>query len=67
MTAAVVDRLTAECGHLRDIADPELDALRRGILVEDVLGVRLRDDQFRTEILTDPDALRAMLPSSERR
>lgn len=58
MIAELAARLLAECQHLRPIADPELDALRRAILVEDVLGARLSESQIRVETLTDPAVLR---------
>ncbi|MCC2593651.1 hypothetical protein LKO27_09570 [Tessaracoccus sp. OS52] len=60
MSASPADRLLAECAHLRPVDEPALDALRRAVLVEDVLGVRVVDEQIRMEFLTDPDALRAL-------
>ena len=63
MSTPIVDRLLAECAHLRPLEDPELDALRRALLVEDVLGVRLTDPQIDQEFLTDPVALRRLPPT----
>ncbi|TRY18642.1 hypothetical protein FOJ82_05835 [Tessaracoccus rhinocerotis] len=60
MTGPLVDRLLEECVHLRPLDDPELDALRRALLVEDVLGVRLTDEQIAHHVLTDPAALRRL-------
>lgn len=60
MTDDLVDRLMAECAHLRPVEDPELDALRRAVLVEDVLGVTVSDDEMDLEHLADPDSLRAL-------
>lgn len=64
MTRDLVDRLLAESAHLPPLADPELDALRWAVLVEDVLGVVLTDDQITTGDLTDPGWLRSLLASS---
>lgn len=55
-----MDRLLDECNHLRPLADPELDALRRALLVEDVLGVRTTDQDMDLAVLTDPVALRGL-------
>jgi hypothetical protein len=52
-----VARLLAECAHLRPIDDPQLDALRRAVLVEEVLGVRLTDEQIDLEFLSDSGRL----------
>lgn len=60
MSTPSVDRLLEECAFLRPLEDPELDALRRALLVEDVLGVRLTDQQISQEVLTDPAALRRL-------
>lgn len=60
MSTPPVDRLLEECAHLRPLADPALDTLRRALLVEDVLGVHLTDPQISREVLTDPAALRRL-------
>lgn len=60
MSTTLADRLLAECRHMRPVADPQLDALRRTVVIEDVLGIRLDDDQIRLETLTDPAALHAL-------
>lgn len=60
MTASLAERLLAECEHLRPVEDPELDALRRAVLLEDVLGVRLTDEQIARDTLCDATALRSL-------
>ncbi len=67
MTGQLAQRLVAECAHLRPVEDPELDALRRALLVEDVLGVRLTDDQIDLALLTDADAISALANASTSR
>lgn len=57
MTTPPADRLLAEFQHLRPVADAELDALRRALVIEDVLGVRLTDAQL-LQPPTDPALLR---------
>lgn len=42
----LADRLLAESAHLRQETDPGLDALRRALLAEDVLGITLTDAQI---------------------
>jgi hypothetical protein len=43
---------------LRDAgADPELEAVRLAILLEDVLGTVLSDDDIDLAVLSDPDAI----------
>jgi acyl carrier protein len=37
--------------------DPELEAVRLAILLEDVLGAVLRDDDIDLAVLSDPDAV----------
>ena len=41
--------------------DPELEAVRLAILIEDVTGVTLTDSQIRLGVLADPVALRRLL------
>lgn len=60
MSAELVERLLDEFRLLRPVADPQLDAVRRAVVVEDVLGVRLDDDRIRLGVLTDPAALRGL-------
>jgi hypothetical protein len=45
----------------RHETDPALDAVALAILVEDALGVVLTDDDIDAAILTDPQALSALL------
>lgn len=61
---SLVARLFAECAHLREEADPGLDALRRALLVEDVLGLTLDDDQIAQGVVFDEGTLRGLAPSS---
>lgn len=56
-----VDQLLAEATHLPPLDDPELDALRWAILVEDVLGVILSDEQITPAVCGDPTHLRALV------
>ena len=67
MTGQPAQRLVDECAHLRPVEDPALDALRRALLVEDVLGLRLSDDQIDLALLTDADALSALANASTSR
>lgn len=63
MSAGLLDRLLAECGHLGPgSTDPTLDALGRAILLEDVLGITLTDEQISRDLLLDPEILRGLLP-----
>lgn len=41
--------------------DAELRALRTAVLIEDVFGVTLSDEQLDPAVLGDPGALRALL------
>lgn len=61
---SLVERLLAECAHLREEADPELDALRRALLVEDVLGLTLDDGQIAQGVGFDERTLRELVPSA---
>lgn len=62
-----LDRLLSELAHQRtESDDPELDALRTAILVEDTFGIVLSDEQLDPSVLSDPAALRALLDSSTR-
>lgn len=60
-----MDRLLAESPHLPPVADPELDALRWAVLVEDVLGVVLSDEQITSGDLRDPGRLRALVATAD--
>lgn len=64
MTVDLVDRLLAESAHLPPDGDPAQDALRWAILVEDVLGVVLSDEQITSGPLTDPERLRSLVAAS---
>lgn len=64
MTTALVDRILVERRHQRDgYEDPRQNALRAAILIEDVFGFVLSDDQIDYDLLSDPDSLRALLAS----
>ena len=65
MTDGLIDRFLSECEDLglRD-ADPQLDAIRMAILVEDVFGVVLPDDQISPTVVGDRAALRDLLVHS---
>ncbi|GAA0953170.1 hypothetical protein [Virgisporangium aurantiacum] len=41
--------------------EPELEAIRLAILLEDVLGVPLSDDDIDLAVLSDPDAVADLL------
>lgn len=65
MTLDLVDRLLAEAAHLPPQDDPAQDALRWAILVEDVLGIVLSDEQITGfGPLTDPECLRSLMTAS---
>lgn len=66
MNLDLVDRLLAESAHLPPVPDRELDALRWAILVEDVLGIVLSDDQVASGDLKDPAHLRSLVATSSR-
>lgn len=60
--AEEVDRLLEEYGATRDpAADPELEAVRAAVFVEDVFDVTLSDDEIDPAVLCHPAALRALL------
>lgn len=64
MSVDLVDRLLDESGHLPPADDPMHAALRWAILVEDVLGVVLTDDQITSGPLTDSQRLRSLVAAS---
>ena len=64
MTVDLVDRLLAESAHLPADGDPAQHALRWAILVEDVLGIVLSDEQITSGALTDPERLRSLVTAS---
>ena len=64
MTTDPVERLLTEYRHLPSSGDPTHDALRLAILVEDVLGVTLSDEQILSGPVADPVRLRALLAAS---
>lgn len=65
MSARLVDQVLAEFEHQRvEHDDPVLEAVRMAILLEDVLGVTLRDEQIDPAVVGDPVALRALLVDS---
>jgi hypothetical protein len=57
-----VEQVLCEWQALRDVgADPELEALQLAILLEDVLGVTLTDNDIDLAVLSDPDAVESLL------
>lgn len=60
MSDDAVERLLAEAAHLPPVPDRRLDALRRAILVEDLLGVVLTEEQILGADLTNPAVLREL-------
>ena len=58
-----IEQILREWQGLRDAdADPELAAVRLAILLEDTLGVTFSDDEIDLAVLSDPDAVRELLP-----
>jgi len=65
VTSAAVDRILRERAFLRNATeDPELQALQTAIFIEDVFGVTLADEQFGSNLLDDPAAIRVLLARS---
>ena len=64
MTLDLVDRLLTESALLPADGDPAHQALRWAILVEDVLGIVLSDEQITSGRLTDPVRLRSLVSAS---
>lgn len=65
MTTADPDRILDEFKQLRaDDEDPGLAAIRWALVVEDVFGITLSDDQIDRVALGEPAALRGLLASS---
>ena len=57
-----VELVLDEWRALRDVdAEPELEAVRLAILLEDVFGVSLSDDDIDLAVLSDPDAVGSLL------
>jgi hypothetical protein len=65
VTDGLIDQFLSECEDLglRD-ADPQLDAIRMAILVEDVFGLVLSDEQISPTVIGDRAALRDLLAHS---
>ena len=62
MTIPLIARLLEESEHLRpESADPELEAVRMALLIEDVIGVTLEDQQISSDLLLNRKALRSLL------
>lgn len=68
MTRPTADRILGECAFLGSAPDdgstpedPELRALRTAIVIEDVFGVTLTEEQLGSDLLADPAALRDLL------
>jgi hypothetical protein len=57
-----VERVLHEWQGLREVGgDPELEAVRLAILLEDVFGARLLNDEIDLTVLSDGDAVRDLL------
>ena len=68
-TTGLVDRVLAELGDVRSPetmapADRELASLRVAILLEQVFGLTLTDDELSAD-LTDPVVLRTLLTQAQ--
>lgn len=62
MTPEAVDRVLQDHAVLRDpFGDPELEAVQVAILLEDVLGITLADDEIDPGSLGSPDAIKTLL------
>jgi hypothetical protein len=62
VTPDVVERVLRDYGALRrPDADPQLEAVRVAILVEDVFGVTLSDAEIDPAVLTDASAVAALV------
>jgi hypothetical protein len=58
----LIDRFLSECaGDGRQYGDPQLEAIRMAILVEDVFDLVLTDEQISPVVLGDRDRLRDLL------
>lgn len=58
MTTPRPDAILAEFERLRDPhPDPELEAVRAALLVEDVFGITVRDQEIDLAVLGDPASL----------
>ncbi len=58
------DEMTAVLQQVSSLAtgtDPDLTALRLAILVEDVFGILLTDDEIDLSVLASPDRLRELV------
>ena len=65
MTHALLERLLLERSEAALVFDdPQLQAVQQAILVEDVLGVVLTDDQIEAGVLDDAEALRMLVVRS---
>jgi hypothetical protein len=61
MTGVSIERVLQESSFAgRPLEDPALERLRQAILVEDVLGIVLSDEQLAGCDLSDPTVLRAL-------
>ena len=62
MNRDVVEQVLRDYDALRrPDADPELEAVRAAILVEDVFGVTLSDAEIDAAVLADPAAVAALV------
>jgi hypothetical protein len=61
-----IQQVLREWEGLRDPdGDPELEAVRGAVLLEDVLGITLSDDEIDLAVLSDADAVEALLARRE--
>jgi hypothetical protein len=58
----LVEQVLRELEELRDPdGDPELEAVKAAVLLEDSLDVTLSDDDIDPQLLSDPDSVAALV------
>ncbi len=63
MSVPVLERLLVEFRSLGTTsADPGLEALGRAMVLEDVLGITLTDEQIVGDPMSSPDIVEGLLP-----
>jgi len=61
-----LDELLRQLDELRDPdLDPELEAVRTAVLLEDSLDITLTDDEISPDVLSDPAAVRQVVASRD--
>ena len=64
MRPEFVDAALEDYARLRDPAgDPELEAVKAAIFLEDVFGVTLTDAQIAPDVIGSPDGMRSVVPT----